>query len=544
MFMKQSRYGNIKSRPAGPLRRAILLWITAVSISACTHDFDVRRASGVPPLDPTVAPGVAQQCLQTLRQTPSRFEATPSADHQAARRTATESLLTLYGPTLLTSPRHTLRVPLETNRTLTLRLRRGEGAGGVDPSDYVSLEPADRFIVERVDHFSRTPGEGVPVVGQLHPVLPVDSPETVPVQPVKGFVRALTVVAAVRPRTSSVVTLGLYDPHSAPPGLSADYTTPLALELASFRSQRRGTGGLLRGGDYFASTGLYALETPDPNKTPLVLVHGLISDPADFHHLYNDLMGDDAVRRRFQVWVFYYPTSLPVVYAAMLLREDVDRFIARLDPAGTHPALHRAVLVGHSMGGLLCRLAISEGGDRYYHHYFRSPVDRLSLSVSDRALARRLFYAPGSANVAQVVFIATPQRGSRLASGPLGGFGRTLLHMPSALRQRLHAVFVRNQGALAIKGHLQPSSSLDSLTPNSPAIAALNDLNMRPGVRLHSILGDRGHGGPRQRSSDGVVPYESSHLPQAESEVIVPAGHMGTLKRTETSAEIVRILKL
>jgi hypothetical protein len=60
---------------------------------------------------------------------------------------------------------------------------------------------------------------------------------------------------------------------------------------------------------------------------------------------------------------------------------------------------------------------------------------------------------------------------------------------------------------------------------------------MRPGVRLHSIVGDRGSGGPPELSSDGVVPYESSHLPQAESERVVPAGHTGTLKRPETSAD-------
>jgi hypothetical protein len=43
-------------------------------------------------------------------------------------------------------------------------------------------------------------------------------------------------------------------------------------------------------------------------------------------------------------------------------------------------------------------------------------------------------------------------------------------------------------------------------------------------VPFHSIIGDRGLGGGPQ-SSDGVVPYSSSHLAGAESEKIVPAGH-------------------
>jgi hypothetical protein len=62
----------------------------------------------------------------------------------------------------------------------------------------------------------------------------------------------------------------------------------------------------------FPSTGIYSLENSTPDKTPLVLVHGLISDPGDFHVLINDLAGDEEVRRRYQVWIFYYPTSFPV----------------------------------------------------------------------------------------------------------------------------------------------------------------------------------------------------------------------------------------
>jgi hypothetical protein len=103
-------------------------------------------------------------------------------------------------------------------------------------------------------------------------------------------------------------------------------------------------------------------------------------------------------------------------------------------------------------------------------------------------------------------------------------------------------MLVRNRAALSTKAHSQPYASLDSLIPDAPVISAIKDMPMRPGVRLHSILGDRARRGPLNRSSDGVVPYASSHLPQAESEVIVPASHTGTLKRRETIAELVRIL--
>ncbi len=230
-----------------------------------------------------------------------------------------------------------------------------------------------------------------------------------------------------------------------------------------------------------------------------------------------------------------------MVYAATLLREDMELFVHQLDPAGTHPELHRALLVGHSMGGLLCRMAISDGGDKFYHHFFRQPLDQLKLTANDRQLLRRAFYYRADPDVARVVFIATPHHGSRLASGLLGDLGRLLLRMPSTVVGTLQGILKQNIAALATKDRLRPSSSLDSLTPHSPVIAAVNDMTMRPGVRLYSILGDRGRTGPRERSSDGVVPYKSSHLPEVESEIMVPAGHTGTLSRPETAAEVIRI---
>lgn len=58
-------------------------------------------------------------------------------------------------------------------------------------------------------------------------------------------------------------------------------------------------------------------------------------------------------------------------------------------------------------------------------------------------------------------------------------------------------------------------------------------------IPYHSIIGDRGQGGS-PNSSDGVVPYWSSHLPGAVSEKIVPSGH-GVNKNAEGIEEIRRI---
>ena len=65
---------------------------------------------------------------------------------------------------------------------------------------------------------------------------------------------------------------------------------------------------------------------------------------------------------------------------------------------------------------------------------------------------------------------------------------------------------------------------------------------MKSGIPHHTIAGDRGRG-DAPKSSDGVVPYWSSHLPDAHSEKIVPSHHPAH-RHPEAIEEVHRILKL
>jgi hypothetical protein len=71
---------------------------------------------------------------------------------------------------------------------------------------------------------------------------------------------------------------------------------------------------------------------------------------------------------------------------------------------------------------------------------------------------------------------------------------------------------------------MRRSNSVDSLSPKSRFLNAMNTIPITPGVRYNTIIGDRGRG-DSPNSSDGVVPYWSSHMNGAQSECIVPSGH-------------------
>jgi len=85
-------------------------------------------------------------------------------------------------------------------------------------------------------------------------------------------------------------------------------------------------------------------------------------------------------------------------------------------------------------------------------------------------------------------------------------------------------------------------TSIGTLSPANRSTVALSTLPLPRGIIFHSVIGDRGRGDTPQ-SSDGVVPYWSSHIGPVASEKIVSSGH-SVQSHPATNEEIKRILKL
>jgi hypothetical protein len=83
---------------------------------------------------------------------------------------------------------------------------------------------------------------------------------------------------------------------------------------------------------------------------------------------------------------------------------------------------------------------------------------------------------------------------------------------------------------------------VDTLAPTNRFVIAINKIPITPGIPYHTIMGDRGRG-DAPNSSDGIVPYWSSHMEGAESELIVPSAHPAH-QNPEAIAEVRRILML
>ena len=110
--------------------------------------------------------------------------------------------------------------------------------------------------------------------------------------------------------------------------------------------------------------GLLMMHPYRPGRVPVVLVHGTASSPARWADIINELQNDPKLRGRIQFWLFTYNTSNPILLSAADLRLGLQRIRKEIDPDGRDPALNQLVVIGHSQGGLLTRLMVTDSGTR------------------------------------------------------------------------------------------------------------------------------------------------------------------------------------
>jgi len=310
-------------------------------------------------------------------------------------------------------------------------------------------------------------------------------------------------------------------------------TLPVAMDLQAPLDATGATGprlgaavaNLLWPAHFSGEPRIVFLQPFEPDKTPLVLVHGLLSTPGVWTPLVTQLLADPRIRDCCQIWFFYYPTGQPVPLSALQLREALDAAVA-------HTGLDRPmILIGHSMGGILSRAQVSRIGP--------ARAEAILPGVSElpaySRVRRALIFEPRT-DVSRAIFLFTPHRGSRLASNAAGAIVVRLIRLPDTLLSEME----RALGTLAGHTSTRLPTSIQGLSPRSRFLRTLDATTAA--VPVHSIVGDRGRG-DGTRGSDGVVPVASARLAGAESELVVPTGH-GGFHHPDAVAELKRIILL
>jgi hypothetical protein len=329
--------------------------------------------------------------------------------------------------------------------------------------------------------------------------------------------------------------------------LETDLTTPLAyfLDHPSFRETDISTFGLLRPGQAQGIKGLYMVEPYDPNRIPVVMVHGLWSSPTAWMEMFNDLRSFPEIRSKYQFWFFLYPTGQPFWVSAAQLRDTLVEVRTVLDPAGQNPRLGELVLVGHSMGGLVSRLQTIESGDSFWKIVSDKPLEELKATPAEQNKLAKCFYFHPNPAVTRVVTIGTPHHGSTSSNDYTQYLGRSLIRLPEMMVELSNKLIRENPGAFRNSELLTMTTSIDSLSPKCPIFPVLNASERAPWTRYHNIVGvvpSKTWLGSVAEVGDGVVGLESAKLAGSASEIEVPADHLVVHQHPLAILEVRRIL--
>jgi len=408
-----------------------------------------------------------------------------------------------------------------------------------NPAKYTRLIDSTTIFRKHLKSDVERTGLGASLVGVTE-----NSEAKTPNQPHGGFAEPLTAVATFQKsrRGSITAQISFRDPRLAEK-VTADGTSfPLkgdfTAQPAYFPRVRPlifGIVAMLRSDRVAARSGIYFVEPYNPNKIPILFVHGLMSSPHAWINFINELNRDPDFRRRYQPWVYFYPSGGPIAGNAIRLRRDLAEVAKR------YQLKHNLVVVGHSMGGILTQMQITKSERTLWDTVFGSKADTFYKMFSEKSLLKQALIFDANPYIRRVIFIATPHRGSNLANLGISALVGRLIKMPATLVTSFDP-----QTRAAVRD-ISPSlrsvpSSIIGLSPKSPLLKGVDKLTIA--VPYYSIIGNQGKDNiPLAKSSDGIVPYWSSHMDGAQSELIVPTGH-DAFDNEKSVKEVLRILAL
>ena len=425
-----------------------------------------------------------------------------------------------------------------------------------NPNVFDKFIPADEIRVSGLKNQYITKGLGAPLIGYIES--PRNNPAFGDYFPHKKQAYSLTAVLIFSPAEKQdnnwhrKVVIEFYDPmamdtvsiNNKDIPLEADFSTPLGVQLTNVKPIQRGLQGMFKSDKQIEKAGMYFLEPYRENKIPVVMVHGLMSSPETWVEMFNDLRGDTELRRKYQFWFFSYPTGLPILYSGSLLRNELNGIRSRFDPDKNNPNFDQMVLIGHSMGGLLSRQMVQDSKDTYWNSVFAEPIETIEVDEPTRKLLKDAFYFEPLPFIKRVVFVSTLHVGSDLADMGIARFFAGFIDLPDILNDTANTIFARDDIEFAFdpKEPRKVYNSIELLSPTSRFTITTNKIPLNPDIPYHSIIGTR-HDKTGPGSSDGVVPYESSHLDFTISEKLVPSTH-DAQKHPLAIDEVKRILKL
>src|SRR5436305_2150907 len=330
--------------------------------------------------------------------------------------------------------------------------------------------PADEFDVGGKYVTERTTREGIgaPIVAVERETSPNWRQKLAP----SRIFRTVTVVAQFQGRRC---VLEFFDPldtetvsfYGRTVALAADFTLPLAVMLQETDPAKHELSRVLNPEKYAQTAAIQRLQPFNPHKTVVLVIHGIKDSQATWIPMINRLRNDPVIRKHYQFWFYSYPTGYPFAYSAAILREELDGVEKQF------PKLQPMVVIGHSMGGCISRLLLTDSGDQLWMKIFGRPPDEVPLSPKNREYFRQELFFRHRPEIGRVVFISSPLRGSNMATGLIGGLASLLIREPTVSSSASQEMLLTTNTREEEPKPKRRANSGNSCTPTSRLLSSL-----------------------------------------------------------------------
>lgn len=413
-----------------------------------------------------------------------------------------------------------------------------------DLKKFERFEASDRYEIRGLSVKNRINGLGMPLIGMRKEIK--DSVMGNPAIPATSFLRMANDFEKNRDNCfkASLEVYSSYDDikidvNGAEVPLEVDTTTHVAYKLTDEAIWSFGTD-LFLGKLQNVPNRLLRFQPYEPDRIPVVFVHGTFSSPVWWAEMINTLNGDPVLRKKYQFWYFYYNSSKLITFSAADLRKEILKTVKKFDPQEKSEAMKNMVVIGHSQGGLLTKMTAVDSGDKLVNSIIKGNIDDLKTTQETKDVIRENLVISHVPNVKRVVFISTPHRGSFLSKSLARSIVRKVVTFPETLIKGSMDVYQFLTDDVKRQWEGQVPTSVDAMSPDDPLLNEIANLPLTEGIKGHSIIAIDGDGDP-QNGNDGVVEYKSAHIEGVESEYIVRAGH-SCQDKPATIEEVRRIL--
>ncbi|WP_353141073.1 esterase/lipase family protein [Acinetobacter pragensis] len=299
--------------------------------------------------------------------------------------------------------------------------------------------------------------------------------------------------------------------------LTANYSVPYGLWLSENKLGKSGYWTLLNKEDNLRMPHIFMLEPYQPNKKVIVMIHGLASSPETWISLTNNIMGDQKLRDNYQVWQVFYSTNMPIFESRFQINALLKQAFAAVQPNTS--STKDAVLIGHSMGGIISRLLVSDADISAQAIPLMNYEQNMQLQRNP--IIRERFVFKPIQPISRAIFIAAPHHGTAYADRWFTNLAKKMVVLPLSFLNDVNVQIPNSSNSTAGLVKTGPAD----LSQKSRFMLLTSNVLPSSSVPYHSIMGNQAKSHLIDQMSDGIVPYQSSHLDGAVSEKVITGGH-------------------